>query len=338
VAAGPCDVTESCTGSAPNCPTDAFASSATLCRASAGACDVAEVCDGASVDCPADVKSTAVCRPSAGICDVAETCNGVADGCPVDAFQPSTTICRPSADVCDLDETCTGASTTCPADTGLPDTDSDTVCDAIDNCDGIANTSQDNNDTDPLGDACDPCTNLAPTAQSKAKLIVSKLLDPAGDDRIAFASFFTSVPTSPTIDPVVNGARFLVTDGTGAIPIDITIPGGGYDPVAREGWKVNGAGTSWTYQNSGMVVPSYNGITKIQIKAVPSTPGKFKVGVKGRNGTYPVNAANLPLMGTIIVDVPYATTGQCGEARFPEVPPAKPSCVAASGGHTVRCK
>ena len=48
--------------------------------------------------------------------------------------------------------------------------------------------------------------------------------------------------------------------------------------------------------------------------------------------------ANLPLVGTIVIDVPYATTGQCGEAKFTVTPPAKPSCLSTSSGKTVKCK
>ena len=74
------------------------------------------------------------------------------------------------------------------------------------------------------------------------------------------------------------------------------------------------------------------------MKAITSTPGKFKIGVKGKNGNYPVNPPNLPVMATIVIDVPFASGGQCGEATFPAVPPAKPSCLAISGGKTIKCK
>ena len=154
------------------------------------------------VACPADAKSTAVCRGSAGICDVAETCDGITDNCPADAFQPASTVCRASADTCDIAENCTGSSAACPADTGQPDGDSDTVCDAIDNCDTIANTDQANGDSDSFGDACDPCTNIVPTVPSKTKLILSKILAPTTDDKLNFKGFFTAVPNSPTVDPV----------------------------------------------------------------------------------------------------------------------------------------
>lgn len=278
------------------------------------------------------------CRPSAGVCDVAEQCDGVSGACPADAFAPATTVCRAASGSCDVAESCTGSSAACPTDTGLPDADSDAVCDATDNCQAVANPGQENQDGDLLGDACDPCTNLAPTAQEKAKLTLTKLLAPADDDGLSFSSSFTNVPSSPTIDPLTNGVRFLIVDSTGATPVDVTIPGGAYDPVAKAGWKVNGSGTSWTYKNSGTVVPLENGITTVAIKAIPKTPGKYKTLVKGKRGSYPVNPANLPLVPTIVLDVPSAESGQCGEAMFPAAPPAKPSCTAVSGGKTVKCK
>ncbi|HEV7734770.1 MAG TPA: hypothetical protein VGR62_21545 [Candidatus Binatia bacterium] len=339
-AAGACDVAESCSGSSADCPADSVSGAFVSCRPSAGICDVGENCDGVNTGCPADTFESAVtvCRAASGTCDVAENCTGSSPSCPTDAFEPATTVCRASSGTCDVAENCSGSSPSCPVDTGGPDSDSDTVCDAIDNCQSIANPTQDNSDGDPLGDACDPCTNIAPTGQEKAKLTLSKLLAPANDESVSFSSFFTNLPTSPTIDPVANGARFLIVDSTGATPVDIIIPGGAYDAATKSGWKVNGSGTSWTYKNSGTIVPLVNGMTKVAIKAITKTPGKYKTQVKGRNGNYPVNPANLPLVPTIVIDAPVADTGQCGEAMFPATPPAKPSCAAVSGGRTVKCK
>jgi hypothetical protein len=338
--AGACDVAETCDGVGDDCPDDVLASSDTVCRPAAGACDVAESCSGSSPECPADAVSDAsvTCRPAAGDCDVAEQCDGVNAACPADAFEPATTVCRPSSGTCDVAETCTGTGTECPADTGGADADGDSVCDGDDNCQSIPNPGQENADGDLFGDACDPCTNLAPTVQEKATLTLSNLLTPASDDKLAFSSFFTGVPASPAIDPVQNGVRFLIVDATGATPVDVTIPGGVYDPGTKSGWKANAAGTAWTYKNAGSVVPLVNGINKVAIKAVAKTPGKYKTQVKGKNGLYPVDPGKLPLVATFIVDPPFASSGQCGEAMFPAPAPARPSCVAASGGKTVRCK
>ena len=334
--AGTCDVAETCTGASPACPAEAFLPAVTVCRASAGACDAAETCTGAGAACPADAfqPNTTSCRASAGACDIAETCTGSGATCPADAFAPATTVCRPSTATCDVAETCTGSGAACPADSGLPDTDTDTVCDALDNCDAIANPPQTNGDGDQFGDACDPCTNSVPTVPSKTKLILSKLLAPSTDDKLNFKGFFLNVPGAPAINPVANGLRVLVSDSTGATPIDVTVPGGAYDAGTRIGWKVNGSGTAWKYSNATSPV---NGIYKAQLKAYASTPGKYKFAVKGKNGNYAVNAANLPLTGTLVIDVPYAATGQCGETAF-QTPPTKPNCSTAGGGKTVKCK
>ena len=344
-AAGACDVAENCDGATVNCPADSVSGAFVTCRPIAGAVrhrrELRRLERGlpcrcrrarhhhlprrrlASATSPtpvtasglparADAKSTAVCRGSAGICDVAETCDGITDNCPADAFQPASAVCRASANTCDIAETCTGSSAACPADTGQPDGDSDTVCDAIDNCDTIANTDQANNDSDSFGDACDPCTNIVPTVPSKTKLILSKLLAPTTDDKLNFKGFFTAVPNSPTVDPVTNGLRVLVSDSLGNTPIDVTIPGGAYNPVTKIGWKVNGSGTAWKYKNSTSPV---NGLYKAQLKAYSSTPGKYKFAVKGKNGNYAVNTANLPLKGTLVIDVPFAETASAARRR-----------------------
>jgi uncharacterized repeat protein (TIGR01451 family) len=151
-AAGDCDVAETCTGAAAECPADAFAPSDVVCRAVDGDCDAAETCSGASADCPADAFAEAglvcrsgsgdscdpdeicsgndaacpadivaeagtPCREAGGVCDTAETCTGIAvQACPVDAFADSHVVCRAAAGACDIAETCTGTTAECPAD------------------------------------------------------------------------------------------------------------------------------------------------------------------------------------------------------------------------------
>jgi len=339
-AAGVCDEVEKCDGVNIDCPSDAFLGSTSgsfICRPAAGPCDVDDLCDGSGPNCPADGKrpNGHLCRAAVDVCDLAEYCDGVSNACPVDGLRPPTYVCRPSSDPCDLAETCTGTNTSCPPDTGLPDTDTDGVCDALDNCDAIANPTQSNADADALGDACDPCTNIVPTVQQRARLTVSRIQAPGGDERVSFRGAFLNVPASPTIDPVTNGLRFLMTDNAGATVVDVTLPGGAYNPATRAGWRANGSGTGWTYRNAGNPLPLVGGITRAQLRATPSVPGRYRFAIRGKNGTYTVNPANLPLVGTIVIDVPFATTGQCGEAKFNVAPAA---CTLVSGGKTVRCK
>lgn len=156
-ATGVCDAAETCNGTSPTCPADAFATAGTACRAAVNECDAAEVCTGSSAACPADaarapgsacggapvgacdaqdtcsgtVGATAtcvaqiqpaghVCRGVAGGCDVAETCDGASTACPADAFLGAGALCRAAVSACDVDEVCAGGTAACPADLAQP--------------------------------------------------------------------------------------------------------------------------------------------------------------------------------------------------------------------------
>lgn len=54
--------------------------------------------------------------------------------------------------------------TTCPIP--IQDNDADGINDAVDNCPGVFNPTQQNSDGDPFGDACDRCPQLASTDNS----------------------------------------------------------------------------------------------------------------------------------------------------------------------------
>src|SRR5262245_15978325 len=161
-------------------------------------------------------------------------------------------------------------------------------------------------DTDGNGvcNADEPCTGGAVVA--KAKLQLKKLNTPAGDDGLAFSGEMT-VPTSPAIDPVANGARVVVTNGNGTVA-DVVIPPGAVDPVTKIGWKANKSATSWSYANKAGLA----GITKVSVKTTAKTPGLVKFKVTGKNGAFPTTPAALPLAATFTL----APAGQCGAADF----------------------
>jgi hypothetical protein len=173
---GQCDVAESCTGTGPLCPANAYAPKTTACvgTSNGGACDGTDSCDGAGVCVDGFKPSTTVCRAAAGQCDVAESCTGTSGACPangyapkttacvgtsnggacdgtdscdgagvcVDGFKPSTTVCRAAAGQCDVAESCTGTSGACPANgyapktTACVGTSNGGACDATDSCNG----------------------------------------------------------------------------------------------------------------------------------------------------------------------------------------------------------
>jgi len=336
-ALGVCDVAESCSGTSAQCPANGFLGTSSVCRPAIGLCDVAEVCSGSAATCPANAIASAgtVCRGAAGLCDVVESCNGVSTTCPADAVASSSVVCRPSAGECDVAESCNGSSVACPVDTGLPDGDADGVCDSADECPAIPDPSQADGDGDGLGDACDPCTNFLAVGMTKPNLVLSKLATPPGDDKLKFTGSMT-VPASPNIDPLSNGGvRLILTDLLDAPVLDVTISGGQYDQLTREGWTVNPAGTTYTYRNAGTVVPLVGGINKIVIKKNTRTPGLVTFSITAKNGSYPVGAASLPLFATLILDPPFAANNQCGEVDF-----AAPGriCTFAAGPGVARCK
>ncbi len=88
-----------------------------------------------------------------------------ASGCYSPA-PPNGVACDPAAPSCPRGQVCVsrGGSFTCgdPIDApGEADSDGDGWADAVDNCPGKANPTQDNEDGDAFGDVCDPCPPVA---------------------------------------------------------------------------------------------------------------------------------------------------------------------------------
>jgi YVTN family beta-propeller protein/cysteine-rich repeat protein len=223
--------------------------------------------------------------------------------------------CASDADACTDDE-CDGAGTCVhPA----------IVCDDGDLC---------------TADSCNSltgCVFAPPPAMAAAKLTISKLTTPPGDDGLNLRGTVTLVhPFNPPLDPVTNGAGVEITDVLDQSVLDVTLAGGIYDTVTRIGWKVAGSGRKWTYVNKSTTPPG--GIVKLSVQdKSTSTPGLLKLTVKGQHGTYPVTLANLPLSARVILAPPMAATPQCGVVTFAGPPPA-PSCTVNTSGSTVKCK
>ena len=191
-------------------------------------------------------------------------------------------------------------------------------------------------DADGRRDTCDPCTS--PAGQERARLTLWKLRPPANDDRLKLKGYFTRVPPSPAIDPVTNGIRLLVSDARGATRIDVPIPGGAYDREIGAGWRRTGAASRWQYRNSGRLLPRPGGIEKVKLRMFDDPAGRMRVDVKGKNGNYRVDPPTLPLVATLVLDPPLATSSQCAEARFPGPAPELPSCTALQDGNTIDCR
>jgi len=285
------------------CPVDGFVPSSTECRAPAGGCDLAENCTGSSPTCPTDAKSTAECRAASDLCNPAETCDGLADDCPADALAPAGRVCRPSTGTCDVEESCDGATAMCPVDV-TEDADGDGACDDDDLCPADADPGQGDGDGDGRGDACDPCTNVFHIFAQKGRIKLTKLDTAPGDDGMLFKGMLSGVPLEPTIDPFTNGIRVIIENTLpGGAFLDVTVPGGA-------GWKANKKGVR--YANKA----GFEGLTKIKLKLPRKFPGRVKFSVAGKNLSFG-NVATDNLKGTLVIDLPMAVDGQCGEAIFP---------------------
>lgn len=329
---GVCDVAENCTGSSAACPTNSYVAAGTECRASTDVCDRAELCTGAGTSCPADLlePSSTVCRPAVELCDKPENCSGLASACPSDLMQPAGIACRAAVDSCDAPEVCDGSLFTCPGDSTLPDGDGDSVCDLVDVCPAVADADQVDSDEDGLGDACDPCTNFLPVYLTRAKLSIARMATPPGDDTFKLSGTMT-VPTTPAIDPINNGLRLMLRDAAGNVVLDAEVPAGAYNATTREGWKA--AGTGFSYANTGTAVPLVGGIYKLSLKI--GSGGVVKVTAAGKQGSFSLDASDLPLSATVILDAPYALDNQCGETRFDG---ENGDCLYVAGSGAVKCK
>jgi hypothetical protein len=171
-------------------------------------------------------------------------------------------------------------------------------------------------DGDGLCDDVDPCTNLGNVVIGNAYLRLRKVLGNQAT-RIFFVGTLT-VPSDPPIDPMSNGMRLIVGSTTAEDPlvatdtIDVTLPGGGFDPITDRGWSVGDSGAYLYRDQHG----AHAGIMRALVKQLDS--GQLKVLLFGQAGTYPVphQPPGGTIRATLVVDTPMATTGQCGEATL----------------------
>jgi parallel beta-helix repeat protein len=187
----------------------------------------------------------------------------------------------------------------------------------------------------PLPDVLPPCMTTCETggAVSKPRIVVGKQNNPPGDDTLMFrGEIVVSYPLSPALDPAAAGIAVVIEDAAGMRLLDVTLPGGPYDPTAKVGWQTSRSDTSWKYVNKSATPPA--GITTLVVKDNSKRePGVVQVKVIGKRGAYPVDPSSLPLTGLLILDPPTAATGQCGLATF-----TGPNQTCTTNVRSVTCK
>jgi hypothetical protein len=152
--------------------------------------------------------------------------------------------------------------------------------------------------------------NRPPTALPQAHIDsrVVVLRSSAGDERLTINARL-NLPGVPPFDPVQRGLRIQLRDAHGTAVVDVTIAGG------ASGWRSRTTRRRqiWTYTDGSDSPPG--GIKHVHVWR-DLTVGALRVSVHGRHGTYPVDAAGLPLTLSLVFDPPTAQTGQCGEVTF----------------------
>jgi|GEM_PF-1717079 len=182
---------------------------------------------------------------------------------------------------------------------------------------------------------CDVCGLSALVRLRKAKVKIRGLATPAADDTIAFAGTWIGRTDTPiTFDPVANGIEFsIVRDAAPGSPVfAVALPPGAYDPALGAGWRANARGTVYTYQSDVGV----GGITKAVIRRSRRTPTRLRAKIRGRQGAFPIDPADLPLRAIVTLD-PSAAPTLCVEARFSGTLPPH-GCEMLVAGAVVKCR
>jgi CSLREA domain-containing protein len=173
----------------------------------------------------------------------------------------------------------------------------------------------------------EPCTEA-----TSAKLTLTKVLPPAGDDGLVFTGTLVllgSAPVATQLDVVSAGVVLRLVDGDRVV-LDAEIPGGPFDAGTKTGWKANAANTRWVWLGPKAGAPGGIGKVILQDRSA-ATPGLVAFSAKGKGGSY---AAGIGVDPALVLP----DAGQCFEARFTQTWPVAPSCAAAGGRATIKCK
>src|SRR5438128_1157895 len=152
--------------------------------------------------------------------------------------------------------------------------------------------------------------------------LVSVLRGAPGRDRLSLKAEFAIPSAFATLDPAATGMSLLVEDGAGGYKLALTLPPGAHW-IARRG--------RWLYRDRA---GSVGGIRRLEIAndSRGGVPG-VKVSVTGRNGSYPLAFADLPLAVTILLgDATAGQAGSCGRRSFDAG-----SCSGTRGGTRLVC-
>jgi hypothetical protein len=175
-------------------------------------------------------------------------------------------------------------------------------------------------------------------AIDEARLKISRNLEPAGDEKLKLKGEMQLLTLIPDVDPLSNGFELKVSDQGGTEIFSRIVPPGASAGGSAPGWRVNTAGTRWTFRDKTGTLAG--GITKVQVTRVPSASvDVFKIKVTGKGGDFQVDSGEVPVQVELILggSVQQAS-GQCATLAFNPNNGARPSCRLSSNGNRLSCR
>ncbi len=276
----------------------------------AGVCDPSGNPCAGDEDCPSgETCDTGTCTLDSAPCASELDCSGSGNTCNISRY-PAGTVTKLFDGVA---VGLSGFSQKIEAFAIVPDVDADDILDGLDNC------------SNPSGQQ---------DLTIKPKLTIKKInTDTIPDnDVLVLKGEFLLAPGEDfmNLDLITTGARVVVESAGGTTLTDVTIPPGTFDGTV--GWKVNGAATKFTFTDKTKPVATNNGIIKVIVQdRSKKAPGQVKVKVKGKNGSYPLTPADVPVR--VVVGIGDPAAGECTETAF-----APLDCKFNGKQNTLKCK
>ena len=182
-------------------------------------------------------------------------------------------------------------------------------------------------------DSCDPACDTGGALVFKPLLKATNFSTNEVGDKLKYkAKLIFDGPVS--IDPLTRGFRLRVSDADGAVLVDLEVPAGVYDPVARSGWISQSSGKKFQYRTT---TPLAGLVPKIILKTNSKKPNEVTVIVIGKSGSFADPGVRLPLAATVSLDPTDPDSNLCAETEFPG-PKPQPYCRRSGNGVAVTCR
>ena len=244
-----------------------------------------------------------------------------------------------SGEECD-DGLANGSDQCCSSLCQRVDPDGDGICTRDDECPADTDNDSDHDGYcvgsvahPPAIGTDDPCSRAGGAGDwIKPKVTFSKLDLGPGMEKVKITGAFQIPTGGPPLAPQMFGVHLRVLGPTGAIALDLHVPGGVYTTATPTGWKV--ANGKFTYIDKSIPAVQ-DGIKKITLTDKSAKVlGLITFVISGDHGTYGLAPGDSPITVSLELNDtanPQGSmpgTDQCGEVKFGTS--IAPSCVAGS--------